>query len=200
MASLKPLNLPAKTVRKVPKQRRSKKLVAAIMEATARILEDGDKPFTTNHIADRAGVSIGSLYQYFPSADAIMVALIEQHVADERDAAEAILAKLEGGEMNLMHDLLVAYIDAHANAPRLTAQVHALAPSFGLQDHLVSARDAQADRIAQVTGLPEADVQMAVMAVEGVVLATLTSHPERLKSSAFIDRLYTMVLAPLAPG
>jgi len=127
-----------------------------------------------------------------------MAALIERHVADEREAAEAILADANDGERDMMRDLLVAFVDAHASAPRLTARLHELAPAFGLQGHLANARDAQADRIAQIMGLPKGDVQMSVMAVEGVVLATLAQHPARLKSGVFIDRLYMLALAPLA--
>ncbi|NOX82531.1 MAG: TetR/AcrR family transcriptional regulator [Alphaproteobacteria bacterium] len=200
MARPKTPQSPAITARKAPKQQRSKKMVEAILEAAARILEDGAAPFTTNHIAERAGVSIGSLYQYFPGAEAIMAALIEQHVADERAAAEEILSAAENSQTDVMRALLVAFVDAHSSAPRLTARLHALAPSFGLQDHLADARNAQAARIADVIGLPQADVQMSVMAVEGVVLATLASNPAQLKSTAFIDKLYAIALAGLAGG
>jgi len=188
------------TARKAPKQQRSKKMVEAILEAAARILEDGAGPFTTNHIAERAGVSIGSLYQYFPGAEAIMAALIEQHVADERAAAEAILGVAKDSQTDIMRDLLIAFVDAHGSAPRLTARLHALAPAFGLQNHLADARNAQAARIADVMGLPQADMQMSVMAVEGVVLAMLASNPAQLKSTAFIDKLYAIALAGLAGG
>jgi len=173
-------------------------MVETILEAAARILEDGDPPFTTNHIAERAGVSIGSLYQYFPSANAIMATLIEKHVADEREAAEAILSAAGDIETDLLRDLLLAFVGAHRERPRLTARLHAVAASFDLQEHLANARDAQAASIAKVLELPESDVRMSVMAVEGVVLAMLASHPAQLKSSAFIDRLYAIALAPLA--
>ncbi len=183
--------------RKSPKQHRSKEMVEAILEASARILEEGDAPFTTNHIAERAGVSIGSLYQYFPNADAIMAALIEQHVEEERASAEEILATRLTRKTDMMRDLLIAFVNAHANAPRLTARLHALAPSFGLQDHLNKARDEQAAAIAKAMGLPQADIKISVMAVEGVVLATLASNPKQLKSKKLIDRLYAIALAPL---
>jgi len=173
-------------------------MVETILEASARILEDGGEPFTTNHIARRAGVSIGSLYQYFPSADSIMAALIEKHVADERQAAEDILANAGNNKGDVMRDLLIAFVDAHADAPRLTARLHGLALGFGLQDHLTQARDAQATRIAQIMNLPEADIRISVMAVEGVVLAMLASDPAQLKSTTFIDKLYAVALAPLA--
>jgi AcrR family transcriptional regulator len=67
------------TQRKRPVQSRSRATVEAVLAAAARILEDqGLSGFNTNAVAERAGVSIGSLYQYFPSKDAILVALMEQ--------------------------------------------------------------------------------------------------------------------------
>ncbi|MDE1916749.1 MAG: TetR/AcrR family transcriptional regulator [Sphingomonadales bacterium] len=73
-ASLKP--------RKAATQMRASRTVEAIVEAAARILETvGMEGYTTNAVAARAGVSIGSLYQYFPNKDAITVALIEREAA-----------------------------------------------------------------------------------------------------------------------
>lgn len=68
--------------RKQPVQRRSTVTVDAILEAAARILEQGGfTRYTTNAIAERAGVSVGSLYQYFPNRDALTAALIERESA-----------------------------------------------------------------------------------------------------------------------
>ena len=75
--------------RKTPVQARSNATVEAILEAAARILEtEGLEGYTTNAIAKRAGVSIGSLYQYFPNKDAITAALM-------LESAEAIIAQME---------------------------------------------------------------------------------------------------------
>ncbi|MBE9008662.1 helix-turn-helix transcriptional regulator [Pseudanabaenaceae cyanobacterium LEGE 13415] len=61
--------------RKLPQQGRSKLTVDAILTATAHILiEDGYDKASTNRIAERAGISIGSLYQYFPNKESLMVA------------------------------------------------------------------------------------------------------------------------------
>jgi AcrR family transcriptional regulator len=69
-------------LRKAPVQRRSAQTVEAVLEAAARILETrGLVACTTNAVAERAGVSIGSLYQYFPNRDALTVALIERETA-----------------------------------------------------------------------------------------------------------------------
>lgn len=68
--------------RKSPAQKRSAETVDAILEAAARILEKaGFAGYNTNAVAERAGVSIGSLYQYFPGKDALTVALIERETA-----------------------------------------------------------------------------------------------------------------------
>ncbi|WP_322012078.1 TetR/AcrR family transcriptional regulator [Paraburkholderia sp. J12] len=65
--------------RKQPTQRRAAATVDAILEAAARILETSGLPgYTTNAVAERAGVSVGSLYQYFPNRDALTAALIER--------------------------------------------------------------------------------------------------------------------------
>jgi len=73
-ASLKP--------RKKPSQSRAAETVAAILEAAARILERGGLPaYNTNAVAERAGVSVGSVYQYFPNKDALTAALIDRETA-----------------------------------------------------------------------------------------------------------------------
>ncbi|HVL00200.1 MAG TPA: TetR/AcrR family transcriptional regulator [Dongiaceae bacterium] len=66
-------------MRKAPQQKRSREMVSRLLEATgATIAERGLDNTTTNHIAERAGVSIGSLYQYFPDKDALVEALLVQ--------------------------------------------------------------------------------------------------------------------------
>ncbi|RLU00334.1 MAG: TetR/AcrR family transcriptional regulator [Ketobacter sp.] len=66
-------------MRKIPKQKRSREMVERLLEATATTLaERGLEDTTTNHIAETAGVSIGSLYQYFPDKEALLEALMER--------------------------------------------------------------------------------------------------------------------------
>ena len=63
-------------LRKLPQQERSRAMVSVIVEAAAQVLErHGEQGFNTNLIAERAGISIGSLYQYFPNKHAIVVAM-----------------------------------------------------------------------------------------------------------------------------
>lgn len=85
--------------RKSPAQRRSADTVDAILEGAARILEaHGLDRYNTNDIAERAGVSVGSLYQYFPSKDAITVALIEREAAMLVAEVSAALALAQPGD------------------------------------------------------------------------------------------------------
>ncbi len=76
--------------RKLPRQARSAETVAVIVEAAARILEKrGLEGFTTNAVAEEAGVSIGSLYQYFPRKDALIGTLIFRETSQLIAEAEA---------------------------------------------------------------------------------------------------------------
>lgn len=82
----------ALTPRKVPSQGRALHTVDAILQAATELLErSGFDDYNTNEIASRAGASIGSLYQYFPSKDAITVALIERESASLVAEVEAAL-------------------------------------------------------------------------------------------------------------
>jgi AcrR family transcriptional regulator len=78
--------------RKKPRQARAEATVEAILEAATRILSEGDfSGFNTNRVAEIAGVSIGSLYQYFPSKESLTVALIERTQQALADAIEACI-------------------------------------------------------------------------------------------------------------
>ena len=91
----------AVNLRKTPRQKRSADTVAVIVEAAARILElNGFEGFNTNAIAEKAGVSIGSLYQYFPGKNALLSAIIERETAPLLGVSEE-LAKVQGCEAAL---------------------------------------------------------------------------------------------------
>ncbi len=113
---------PAKP-RKSPVQERSKKTVEFILDAAAQIFtERGFAGGTTNHIAARAGVSIGSLYQYFPNKDAIMVGLMERHLASEQRHLEERMRGLSGKAGNprkLLRGLIGTMISDQVVDPRL---------------------------------------------------------------------------------
>lgn len=89
--------------RKRPRQQRATATVEAILEAAARILErDGLDALTTNAVAERAGVSIGSLYQYFPGKPAILAELIRRERAALLAGIETALSGIKSASLEAM--------------------------------------------------------------------------------------------------
>jgi AcrR family transcriptional regulator len=83
---------PVISPRKQPRQARSTRLVADILEAATRVLvREGARRFTTARVAERAGISVGSLYQYFPNKEAILFRLQAQEWRQTLDGLERIL-------------------------------------------------------------------------------------------------------------
>ncbi|MDG4830321.1 TetR/AcrR family transcriptional regulator [Solwaraspora sp. WMMD1047] len=80
--------------RRTPRQLRSRDTVEVLLEAAAQVFQREGYAATTNRIADRAGVSIGSLYQYFPNKNAILHALAERHLADATETLTGLFAAL----------------------------------------------------------------------------------------------------------
>lgn len=119
MPAAKPRQAPVRT----PKQGRSKATVATILEAAARILaEQGWAGFNTNAVAARAGVSIGSLYEYFPDKQALADDIANAHIAQGESllAAAAGGAAMTGGSAGAIVDALVqGLVDLHKDDPRL---------------------------------------------------------------------------------
>jgi len=109
------------SARKRPSQARSQVTVEAILDAAAQVFEArGYAAGTTNRIAARAGVSIGSLYEYFPNKDAIVVALAERELERER---EEILELLQGSARDSLAGLLRHFVETvvgfHTRSPAL---------------------------------------------------------------------------------
>jgi AcrR family transcriptional regulator len=107
--------------RKAPEQARSQETVGVILEASARILESaGLRGFNTNAIAGRAGVSIGSLYQYFPNKDSIVLALIGSFERTLHDTVVKAVHDGKGKGLKPRLSLVIrALVSAHYDRPRL---------------------------------------------------------------------------------
>ncbi len=100
--------------RKSPVQARSAATVEAILEAAARILEsEGFEGYTTNAIAKRAGVSIGSLYQYFPNKDAVTAALVMADAVQLHDDVYAAAEVTAGEDFREQLKALIDVVVAH---------------------------------------------------------------------------------------
>jgi AcrR family transcriptional regulator len=117
--------------RKTPTQPRAAETVAAIVEAAAQVLEArGLDGFNTNAVAERAGVSIGSLYQYFPGKDALTVALMQRETQRFLDEMDAALAEPDGvaalglllaatARQQLQRPILARLLDEQEDSPAL---------------------------------------------------------------------------------
>jgi AcrR family transcriptional regulator len=96
------------SARKQPLQERSRETVAVILEAAARILEEcGIEGYNTNAVAERGGVSVGSVYQYFPNKDALTLALIARLEDEILSTAQAAIAASEGKDLKTSLKLLI---------------------------------------------------------------------------------------------
>lgn len=77
-------------------------MVERILECAARLFDErGYQDTTTNHVAESAGVSVGSLYQYFPNKDALLVGLAERHVNDAVEVLTVVAADLRERDTEL---------------------------------------------------------------------------------------------------
>ena len=115
----------AKTVkrsaRRQPKQRRARQTVEAVLDAVVRILRRGGVgAITTNRIAEVAGVSIGSVYQYFPDKRAIFVALHERHVQEIDRMVHAVLVEHAASSLeDFVRAMVDGMVKAHEGDPEL---------------------------------------------------------------------------------
>lgn len=159
----KPSAAASRSPRKLPLQPRANATVSAILEAAAQILEtEGFKAYTTNAIAERAGASIGSLYQYFPNKAALTQALIEREDSALGERLKTLLDRPPGiallrellriaVEHQLQRPVLARLLDAEEARlpPRQSAQpLHALLMSI-LGRALGEARLAREPRLPQ---------------------------------------------------
>lgn len=106
--------------RKLPQQDRSRLTVEAIIEATTHILtQEGYDKANTNRIAERAGISIGSLYQYFPNKESLMAALIEQHSNEIAQLVESKLKDLSHAPLEIAIPALIKAVIAATRSIRV---------------------------------------------------------------------------------
>lgn len=113
--------------RKSPTQERARATVEAILEAAVDLFSSrGYARTSTNHIARRAGVSVGSLYQYFPNKDAVLTELLARHLAAVESAISGCLPLIRDPAVPLrdgMRRLLERLREVHDSDPRLSRAI-----------------------------------------------------------------------------
>jgi AcrR family transcriptional regulator len=191
--------------RKAPVQDRSRETVEVILTATARVLVDvGYDRASTNKVAEVAGVSVGSLYRYFPSKEALVAALIERHVQSMLDVCESKLLEMADAPLDVAaREIVRAILRAQSVSPKLhriliqqvprvgqLRNVDALQQRFGV---LVKAYLDNRKKELRPKNI-DLSVFMLVRAVEAVAHAAVLEKPELLVDGELADELAQMVL------
>lgn len=181
-------------MRKAPVQRRSADTIETILQASARILEEeGEARFTTNRIAERAGYSVGTLYQYFPDKHAILALL----AAREREAAaERIRQAAQAADGMAMRGVVEALLSVIAGPGRATRMLILEAARGGrtldadlLVEALADLVAAAFERAPGASPPTPASGYVLGRAVTGVIRSAVVEASPILDTPAFVDAL-----------
>jgi AcrR family transcriptional regulator len=193
--------------RRRPQQKRARQTVEIILDAVAEVLKrDGISGVTTNRIAEVAGVSIGSVYQYFPDKRAIFVALHQRHIEHiDRLIQTKLLENAEAPLEKLIRAMVDAMIDAHTPDPELYALMFSEVPhrTEGTRDFAVRMHGAFrlviAARAHEIkgTGDPNRMAFIVTHMVDSLCHGAVLRRPTGLSLSAAREEIVHAVLAYL---
>jgi AcrR family transcriptional regulator len=197
---------PEKTMRKRPTQARAQRSVEAIFEATAQIVDnEGLDSLTTNKIAARAGVSVGTLYQYFPSKEMVLEAMIVAERERVMDEMQQILDEVVSGACEPLVGVrrrVKLLIDTFGIGRNLSPALVKLAWEMDYADFLAQAQREGAERIAVAweqladpTARPLSLSRLFVgtRAVIGVIRSAVLEDSPLLGTQAFEDELVRLI-------
>lgn len=168
--------------RKKPRQTRSKELVADVLEAAIRVLlRDGGARFTTVRVAEEAGVSVGSLYQYFPNREALLFRLQADEWVDTWSLMEEILGDMRlAPRERLERAVLTFFRSEREEAPLRRALDEAGAPFRDAPEaEAIVARAVQSVRAFAAEAMPNASERERTSAAE-LVMTSLAALAERV--------------------
>ncbi|MGH3147167.1 MAG: TetR/AcrR family transcriptional regulator [Rubrobacter sp.] len=200
----------SKRPRKLPKQERSRVTVEAILDATARVLvQEGYDKASTKRVAVVAGVSIGSLYQYFPNKESLVVALYERHLCElltifGRKFEEVYRAPLA----DAVRELVRASMEIHAVDPELHRVLVEQVPRAGrseqdgnLERRIMEETRAflEARREEILPQNPRMAAFVVTEAVEALAHATVLDRPEDLDDEELVDEISALIIGYLSP-
>jgi AcrR family transcriptional regulator len=172
-------------LRKTPRQGRSQRIVETVLEAAAlTFAELGYAKATTNRIAERAGISVGSLYQYFPSKDGILARLLAAHKAQIHALVEQAVARLADPAAPLeatLRALLEELVEVHRASP---AMARALSEAVLRQSSALDQCELDGEDVAQASMVRAAlearpDVRSGDLEAMAAVLGRTTSQLTR---------------------
>lgn len=137
---------PSISSRKSPKQARSAELVAAILQAAAQVLaKEGAARFTTARVAEAAGVSVGSLYQYFPNKAAILFRLQSDEWRETTDLLRRLLEDRSQPPMARLRALVHAFVRSECEEAEMRVALNDAAPLYRAAPEARAARASGAE-------------------------------------------------------
>jgi AcrR family transcriptional regulator len=192
------------TPRKRPRQNRSKETVETILTATARILVKlGFDGLTTNAVAEQAGVSIGSLYQYFPNKQALVAALIERRLDEKNAQTHAELARLAGAPFpEAVRAMIRMTVENYAVSPELSRVLIEQVPRVGRMARIAELHQGTLRLVAALLEArkhelavrnPEMAAFVLVASIEAIAQRATLFQPSRLTDPVLIDEATAMV-------
>ncbi len=183
----------AANARKSPRQARSVNTVEAIFEATIQVLmSDGPGELTTTRVAERAGVSVGSLYQYFPNKQALFHAVNERYLTMLADRVEAACQAHRGALYAQMADALVStYIEVKIERRDVTIALYRAAAEVDVAE-IVEAMSQRIERSSEAMFATALDAKFANLSTVNVMMlnvlcGTVRNVFERDMSELLID-------------
>ena len=193
------------TKRRIPRQARAAETVAAILEAAAQILEAGGLvAFTTNAVAERAGVSIGTLYQYFVDKNALLLALARQEMgAALVEVGRALSGVDDPTPESRVRAMVRAMVHAFRGRSRARKAVVQAILAQGLGIEMVAPINSFIASISTVIGpdserlppLEREQVFVLSRALLGAIRAAVMEEQPFLQSRAFEDELVRLVMS-----
>ncbi len=192
------------TPRKEPRQPRARATVDAILLAAAHILKtEGFERATTNRIAERAGVSIGSLYQYFPNKQAVVAALRERHHDWFKGCIEAEIARVASLPLRkAVRSAVELSIALHAvDVPLHNALTdrHGPAPHDDAALRRLAQRELEENRSELRPLDPETAAFILVRTQQALIHRTAHDEPERLSDPRFAEEVTELLARYLEP-
>lgn len=176
---------PRISTRKQPQQARSTELVAAILQAAIQVLaKEGATRFTTARVAEKAGVSVGSVYQYFPNKAAILFRLQSDEWQQTTQMLRDILEKRDETPLDRLRTLVHAFIESECEEAQMRGALSDAAPLYRDAPEALEVRAAgrQAFKGFMLELLPEVSVDTRILASD-LILTTLSSVGKEFSNS-----------------
>jgi AcrR family transcriptional regulator len=163
--------------RKQPKQTRSAGLVSTILEAAAQVLaKEGAPRFTTARVAEKAGVSIGSLYQYFPNKAAILFRLQSDEWRQTTEMLRAILEDSDRPPLDRLRTLVLAFVRSECNEADMRVALNDAAPLYRDAPEAQAARASGEQIVRTFIRVALPDASEATRALAGDLIKTTLSE------------------------